>query len=45
MEELRKSRLVFSIGKANIADNFEEALKRCSVILNEKFQPHGNLDN
>jgi SulP family sulfate permease len=45
MEELKKSRLVFSIGKANIADNFEEALKRCSVILSEKFQHHSNHDN
>jgi SulP family sulfate permease len=45
MEELKKSRLVFSIGKANIADNFEEALKRCLVILGEKFPHHSNHDN
>ncbi len=35
MEELKKSRLIFSIGKANIADTFEEALDRCSIILND----------
>jgi SulP family sulfate permease len=45
MEELKKSRLVFSIGKANIADNFEEALKRCSIILGEKSLHHSNHDN
>jgi SulP family sulfate permease len=45
MEELKKSRLVFSIGKANIADNFEEALKRCSIILGEKSPHHSNHDN
>ena len=35
MDELKKSRLVFAIGKANIADTFEEALKRCRVILDD----------
>jgi sulfate permease, SulP family len=35
MEELKKSQLVFAIGKANIADNFEQALERCLIILQE----------
>ena len=35
MEQLKKSRLVFAIGKANIADTFEDALKRCQVILDD----------
>ena len=35
MDELKKSRLVFAIGKANITDTFEEALKRCRVILDD----------
>ena len=35
MDELKKSRLVFAIGKANIADTFEKALERCHIILSE----------
>jgi SulP family sulfate permease len=35
MEELRKARLVFAIGKANITDTFEEAKQRSKVILLE----------
>lgn len=35
MEELKDSRLLFKIGKANVTQTFEEALKRCNVILGE----------
>jgi hypothetical protein len=35
MAELKKSRLVFAIGKANIAGTFEKALERCHIILND----------
>lgn len=37
MGELKKSRLVFAIGKANIAGTFEKALERCHVILNDRM--------
>jgi SulP family sulfate permease len=37
MGELKKSRLVFAIGKANIAGTFEKALERCHVILNDQM--------
>jgi SulP family sulfate permease len=33
MEELKNSRLLFAIGKANVTDNFETALKRCREVL------------
>ena len=33
MEELKKARLVFQIGKGNIRDTFENALKRATEIL------------
>ncbi len=36
LEELKDSRLMFRIGKANITSSFDEALKRCNVILEEK---------
>ncbi|MEO8112490.1 MAG: sulfate permease [Ginsengibacter sp.] len=35
MEQLKKSRLVFAIGKANVTDTFDEALKRSKLILDE----------
>ena len=35
MEELKKSRLIFAIGKANITDTFEKALIRSRVILDD----------
>lgn len=35
MGELKKSRLVFAIGKANIAGTFEKALERCHMILSD----------
>jgi SulP family sulfate permease len=35
MDELKKSRLVFAIGKANIAGTFEKALERCHIILSD----------
>lgn len=34
--ELKKTRLLFAIGKANVTDTFEEALERCSDILKER---------
>lgn len=35
MQELKKARLLFSIGKANITDTFQSAIDRSKVILNE----------
>jgi SulP family sulfate permease len=35
MGELKKSRLVFAIGKANITGTFEKALQRCNTILQD----------
>ncbi len=35
MDELKKARLVFAIGKANIADTFQNAIDRSKVILND----------
>jgi hypothetical protein len=35
MDELKKSRLVFTIGKANIATSFEDALNRANSILDD----------
>lgn len=35
MEELKKSRLQFKIGKANIKNTFEEAIKRADEILRD----------
>lgn len=34
MHELKESRLLFAIGKANIKDNFKDAIDRCQIILN-----------
>jgi len=34
--ELKKSRLQFKIGKANITDTFEQAVKRASELLNDR---------
>ena len=33
IKELKESRLLFAIGKANVTDSFEAALKRCNEIL------------
>ena len=35
MKQLQESRLLFAIGKANVTDSFEAALKRCQVVLDE----------
>jgi SulP family sulfate permease len=35
MEELRDSRLLFAIGKANVTDSLEEALQRCRSLQAE----------
>jgi SulP family sulfate permease len=35
MEELKKARLLFSIGKANVTDTFQTAIDRSNVILND----------
>jgi len=32
MKELKDARLLFAIGKANVTDSFEEALKRCGQL-------------
>lgn len=37
MEELKDSRLLFAIGKANVTDSIEEALQRCHVLLKESL--------
>ncbi len=36
MEELKKARLLFSIGKANVTDTFQQAIDRSNVILNDR---------
>ncbi len=36
MEELKKARLLFSIGKANVTDTFQQAIDRSYVILNDR---------
>ena len=36
MQELRKARLLFAIGKANVTDTFEQAIQRSIQILDEK---------
>jgi len=33
IKELKDARLLFAIGKANVTDNFEAALKRCKEVL------------
>jgi sulfate permease, SulP family len=35
MDELKKSRLEFAIGRANIAGTFEKAMERCHMILSD----------
>lgn len=35
MEELKKSRLLFAIGKANVTNTFEQALQRSMVVIQE----------
>jgi sulfate permease, SulP family len=37
MEELKESRLLFSIGKANVTETFEEAIGRSKVLLHESI--------
>lgn len=36
LAELKKARLLFKIGKANVTDTFEKALKRSNVILDDR---------
>jgi SulP family sulfate permease len=36
LKELRDARLLFKIGKANVTDSFEKALKRCQSILDDR---------
>lgn len=33
LEKLKKSRVMFAIGKANITSSFEKALESCNAIL------------
>lgn len=35
LEELKKSRLIFAIGKANVTNTFEQALQRSIVVIQE----------
>ncbi len=34
VDELRAARLLFAVGKANVTDTFEQALKRSNVVIN-----------
>jgi SulP family sulfate permease len=38
LEELKKARLLFSIGKANVTDTFQVAIDRSIIIMNESNQ-------
>jgi sulfate permease, SulP family len=38
MEELKKARLLFSIGKANVTDTFQAAIDRSIIIMNDLKQ-------
>lgn len=38
MEELKKSRLLFSIGKANVTETFQTAIDRSIIIMNDLKQ-------
>jgi len=40
MKELDDTRLLFALGKANVTDSFEKALRRCKEILEEKGEHH-----
>jgi SulP family sulfate permease len=40
IKELKDSRLLFAIGKANVTDSFEKALERCNAILAELPHHH-----
>lgn len=35
MDELSAARLLFAVGKANVTDTFEQALKRSNAVINE----------
>jgi SulP family sulfate permease len=35
MDELKAARLLFAVGKANVTDTFEQALKRSNAVINE----------
>ncbi len=39
LEELKDSRLLFTIGKANVTDTFEKALERSRVVIKEGLKP------
>lgn len=40
MKELKDARLLFAIGKANVTDTFEKALRRCNQLLSEAYSMH-----
>ncbi len=40
MEELKKARLLFSVGKANVTETFQSAIDRSIVILNDLKYPN-----
>jgi SulP family sulfate permease len=40
MEELKKARLLFSVGKANVTETFQSAIDRSIVILNDLKHPN-----
>ncbi|HRQ49275.1 MAG TPA: sodium-independent anion transporter [Agriterribacter sp.] len=35
LDELRTARLLFAVGKANVTDTFEQALKRSNAVIND----------
>lgn len=37
MKELKDARLIFAIGKGNVVDTFENALKRAEAIVANQF--------
>jgi SulP family sulfate permease len=45
MEELKKARLLFAIGKANITDTFQEAVDRGEAVLTAAGNPFANQPN
>ncbi|HRO48198.1 sulfate permease [Agriterribacter sp.] len=36
VDELRAARLLFAVGKANVTDTFEQALKRSNAVINDE---------
>ncbi|HEY9262397.1 SulP family inorganic anion transporter [Chitinophaga sp.] len=41
-EELRKARLLFNIGKANVVDTFAKSIERSNIIISDRHVKAGN---